>query len=270
MLFTWSHFCTNVTTPIISVRWVNTITSVSQILKLRHGSFDSLIAVHFKLFISIRLQISVLEQCELAKLWFARLACLNFVQTWPFISHSFFWTCDYLFLPKVGSRFPCCWPALCWLLPVSVDSAHAGHSHTGGMELCSLVSSFYCGLCFMGWISSCREGLFFIREKLLVGRRGSWIIAWDGTLKLTRSMSPVQCCSCILNSAVIFFCELFHGERMYLYQCTCTNGRCTWFLSYFAGILFSSGWLQLIAQVVYDLILLEIDLIRTIDSFHDQ
>lgn len=36
-----------------------------------------------------------------------------------------------------------------------------------------------------------------------------------------------------------------------------------------AAILFLSGWLQLLAQV-YDLILHEIDLIGTIDSFHDQ
>lgn len=40
-------------------------------------------------------------------------------------------------------------------------------------------------------------------------------------------------------------------------------------MNYSAGILFLSGWLQLIAQV-YDLIVLEIDLIWTIDSFRDR
>jgi len=129
VLFTWSHFCTDVTTPIISVRWVNTITSVSPILKLRHRSFDSLIAVHIKLFTPIRLQISVLWRYELAKSGFTRLACSNFVQTWPFISHSCFWKYNYLFLPKIGSRLPCS-----WLLPVNVHSAHAGCIHTGGLE----------------------------------------------------------------------------------------------------------------------------------------
>ena len=48
-----------------------------------------------------------------------------------------------------------------------------------------------------------------------MGRRDGWITAWDGTLKLMCCLSPVQHCSCILNSAVGFLRELFRGERLW-------------------------------------------------------
>lgn len=73
----------------------------------------------------------------------------------------------------------------------------------------------FCSLAFIGSISSCQEGLFLVGEKLLAGRRDGWIIVWDGTLKLKCYLSPVQRCSCILNSAVVFLRELFRGECLW-------------------------------------------------------
>lgn len=73
----------------------------------------------------------------------------------------------------------------------------------------------FCSLAFIGSISSCQEGLFFVGEKLLAGRRDGWIIVWDGTLKLKCYLSPVQRCSCIPNSAVVFLHELFRGECLW-------------------------------------------------------
>lgn len=61
-------------------------------------------------------------------------------------------------------------------------------------------------------------------------------------------------------------CELFHGE--YLWDMLSLEDV-PGFFNYSASISFLSGQFQLIAQVC-DLILLEIDLIWTIYSLHDQ
>lgn len=177
-----------------------------------------------------------------------------------------FWNYDLIFSPKVRikSSFLLAHlvlaPALkFWLYMCRVQP----WIRTGFVHPCIFL---VCGACFISWIPSCPKGLFFVAGKLLTGSRAGWL--WHGMvpwklLRISCEMLQYFEFSCCLFC--LFFNVTFSMGNVYgiCYQQNVCSLNCS------AGVLFLSGWLQLLAQV-YDLILHEIDLIGTIDSFHDQ
>lgn len=124
--------------------------------------------------------------------------------------------------------------------------------HVGGMGLCRFVSFWFESL--LHQLHLLVSDLFFTGYKLLAGRRDGWTAAWN-------SETP--------NIYFLLYSEFSCGFTWSFPWDMLSLEDVPGFFDYSAGILYLSGQLQLIAQVC-GLILLEIDLIWTIYSFHDQ
>lgn len=88
--------------------------------------------------------------------------------------------------------------------------------HVGGMGLCSFVS--FWSECFISCSSLCQEGLFFMGQKLLAGRRDGWTTTWN-------SETPII--YFLLYSE--FSCGFTWSFPWGILTGYAITGRCTWF-----------------------------------------